>query len=176
MRYARHIGLGLVGLCVLAFGALAIIRVLEPSSPATPASTVPHTTISIAKLSRENAPDNCADVTFLGKKEVDRKKLEARGFTILESSCSRAFPNSIPLATCSRSDVDGDAQPSTEAVGYYYDVATIEGDETYRGQCLGAGGAWMVKPQNDPQLASARTRLAGAKPHHEFDSLMELAP
>jgi hypothetical protein len=176
MRYARNVGLALLGLLVLAFGVRAIARIVNAESADGSGFSGPHTSISIAKLSSGNALDNCADVTFAGKKEFDDKRLAARGFVLLKSTCAKSFPNSVALASCSRSDVDVDAQPSIQAVGYYYDLATFEGDDTYRGQCLGNGGSWVVKPPNDPDLARARARLVPSKPHHEFDSLMELAP
>jgi hypothetical protein len=183
MRYRKHAGVALVALFVVALGVWAIPRALGTGSQPTPSdgtldplSTAPHTTVSLAKFSIEGTLDNCADVTFWAKREIDAKKLEARGFVLLKSPCSKTFPNGVAIASCTRSDLDGDAQPSVLGVGYYYDVATVVGDDTYRGQCLGTGGSWAVKSPEGPQSATLRAKMDASKPHHEFDSLMELAP
>jgi hypothetical protein len=139
-------------------------------------STIPpNTPISMAKLSSAGSPDNCADVTFAAPKEIDYDQLKARGFIVLKSSCQQTFSQLRPVATCNRSDVDTqapNAQISAHAVAYYYDVATLEGDDTHRGQCLGTGGSWKVEPQYEVE----RARIAASAPHHEIDSLMELMP
>ncbi|HXN34408.1 MAG TPA: hypothetical protein VN894_21245, partial [Polyangiaceae bacterium] len=146
MRHARNVGLALVALLVLVFGVRALVRAFDtgvrrpaPWSGAASLVTEPHTTMSIAKFSNGDTLDNCADVTFGERTEIDAKRLEARGFSILQTTCAETFPNSVALASCTRSDLDSDAQPPTRAVGYYYDPATLQGDETYSGQCLGNG-------------------------------------
>jgi len=183
MKYAKNAGLALLALAALIFGVLVVVRLLDATKQPTAAESAngaalsgPHTTISIAKFSAAGTVDNCADVTFSPSKEIDVTSLQARGFTVLKSTCSKVFRNLETFATCTRSDPDGDAQPSTTGVAYYYDVGTIDGDDTYRGQCLGNGGSWSAKAPTDPQYAKARARTAGSRPHHEFDSLMELAP
>lgn len=136
----------------------------------------PNTTVSVAKLSGAGTPDNCADVTFSARRTIDVGSLKARGFVVLRSTCAESFARLGALASCARSSPEGASQPTARGVAYYYDLASLEGDDTYRGQCLGTGGTWQSKPQNDPQVASARARAAGATPHHEIDSLMELMP
>ncbi|MGA3123015.1 MAG: hypothetical protein ABSF69_19775 [Polyangiaceae bacterium] len=182
MRYARNIGAAVVGIFIVVLGVRGLVGFLDsgvrppvPSSPPGSFLTAPHATISIAKFSSGNRLDNCADVTFRAGHEINPGKLEARGFVVLKSTCAKTFPNSFVFASCTRSDLDNDAEPATEAVGYYYDVATLEGDDTYRGQCLGSGGSWVVK-RDDPQYVEMRARTASSKPRHEIDSLMELSP
>lgn len=183
MRYRKHASVALVALFVAGLGAWAILRALgtgtsqpTPSGGTDPLSTTPHTTVSIAKFASAGNLDNCADVTFWGKKEIDAKKLEARGFVLLKSTCSKTFPNGVAVASCTRSDLDSDARPSVLGVGYYYDIATVEGDDTYRGQCLGTGGSWAVKSPDRLPSAGAPATIDASKPHHEIDSLMELVP
>jgi hypothetical protein len=183
MRYRKHAGVALVAVVVAGLAVWAIPRALgtgtsQPtqSGGQDPLSTTPHTTVSLAKFASVGTLDNCADVTFWAKREIDAKKLEARGFVLLKSTCSKTFPNGAAVASCTRSDLDGDAQPSVLGVGYYYDIATVEGDDTYRGQCLGTGGSWAVKSPEGPPSASARARVDASAPHHEIDSLMELVP
>jgi hypothetical protein len=133
----------------------------------------PHSIISMAKLSsRAETPDNCADVTFGMSKEIDFDHLQARGFVVLKSTCQTIFSRFVPIASCTRSDLDDKLRPLAHAVAYYYDVATLEGDDTHQGQCLGTGGAWKLEPEYDLR----RPTIAAAVPHHEIDSLMELMP
>ncbi len=133
----------------------------------------PHSIISMAKLSSiPEAPDNCADITFDLSKEIDLDHLQARGFVVLKSTCQRTFSRFVAIASCTRSDVDEKLRPLAHAVAYYYDVATLEGDDTHKGQCLGTGGAWKLEPGYDLRRAA----IAAAVPHHEIDSLMELMP
>jgi hypothetical protein len=151
-------------------------RRADTGAAAPPLAVPPSTTISVAKLSGAGIPDNCADVTFAAGKTIDVEGLKARGFVVLRSTCAESFARLGALASCARSSPEGAAQPTARGIAYYYDLATLEGDDTYRGQCLGTGGTWQIKPQSDPQVASARARAAGATPHHEIDSLMELMP
>jgi hypothetical protein len=181
MRMSNVI-LGLIALVALALGVRSFLgaRDAESQGAALPSDggpflTSPHTTISIARFSRGNTPDNCADVTFWVERPIDFKQLEARGFVVLKSTCAKAFKNLTAFATCTRSDKDADGGPSTDGAGYYYDIATIEGDDIYSGQCLGTGGSWVVKPNDDPGYARAHARTPVSEPRHEIDSLMELA-
>jgi hypothetical protein len=183
MRYRKHAGVALVAVIVAVLGAWAIPRALgtatsQPTLSGGPdsLSTTPHTTVSLAKFASNGNVDNCADVTFWPTKAIDANKLEARGFVLLKSTCSKTFPNAVVVASCTRSDADGDAQPSVRGVGSYYDMATVEGDDTYRGQCLGTGGSWAVQSPDGPPSASLHARIDASKPHHEIDSLMELVP
>lgn len=131
-------------------------------------------TISVAKLSSAGTPDNCADVIFSTGRTFDAERLKAMGFVVLKSTCAETFSGFVALASCSRSNSEDDTQPTARGVASYYDVATLEGDDTYYGQCLGTGGSWKIKPQSDPDYARARARMGGSAPHHEMDSLMEL--
>lgn len=184
MPSAKTLALGVTGLIAIGLGALALVYGIGPGwerapppSATGPTKTSPHTTVSVVRFSSPNTPDNCADVTFWDSRYIDFKHLEERGFVALKSSCVKSFKKYPALATCTRMDKDAQGNPTLDAVAYYYDLATIEGDGTYSGQCLGSGGAWVVKPQNDPDYARARARVPpGAKPHHEIDSLMEIAP
>ncbi len=183
MHKARNVALALSALVVLALGVRSLVRRpdtgngrLDRAEAAGRASLPPNTTISIAKFADAGAPDNCADVTFLVGKELDYDKLRARSFAVLKSTCKEAFPSLPVLATCTRSNEEDDAGPSARAVGYYYDLATIAGDDTYRGQCLGTGGSWGADRLDEPRNAALRARLVGVTAHHEIDSLMELMP
>ena len=100
----------------------------------------------VARLSSPKTPDNCADVTFWDAKPIDYKHLQERGFVVLKSSCSKTFKDLPVFATCTRSDKDEHHAPILDAVAYYYDLATVGSDETYRGQCLGNGGSWRPRP------------------------------
>lgn len=183
MRSARTIALGLIGLVALALGVLLFLRTRDPgyerappASASGPSMMSPHTTISVAKLSSAKTPDNCADVTFWVAKPIDFKHLEERGFVVMKWTCAKTFKGQTVFATCTRSDKDVDGHGTADAIAYYYDLATVESDETYRGQCLGNGGSWTPKPQDDPEYVHARARMPVSKPHHEIDSLMELLP
>ncbi len=183
MPSARAIALGVAGLAALAVVALVVRRGRDPewefepvSSVTGPTTASPHSTISLARLSSPTTPDNCADVTFWDAKPIDYKHLQERGFVVLKSTCAKTFKNLPVFATCTRSDKDENHAPILDAVAYYYDLATVESDETYRGQCLGNGGSWTAKAPDDPEYARARARLHGGSPHHEIDSLMEVAP
>jgi hypothetical protein len=180
MRSTRNVALALIALCALLLGVRALVRRRTPEvgrpvpSGAGSIVTAPHATVSIAKLSSGGTLDNCADVIFATSRTIDVKQLEARGFVLLPSPCAKAYASSVPLASCTRTELEGEGEP-VHAIGYYYDAATLQAeDDTYRGQCLGNNGAWAAKPQDDPKLARARLTLS--KPHHEFDSLMELVP
>jgi hypothetical protein len=183
MPSAKTIALGVAGLFALGVVGLVMRRdserewEFEPVSSATvPTTTSPHSTISVARLSSPKTPDNCADVTFWDAKPIDYKHLQERGFVVLKSTCSKTFKDLPVFATCTRSDKDEHHAPILDAVAYYYDLATVGSDETYRGQCLGNGGSWSAKAPDDPESVRARARLAGGSPHHEIDSLMEVAP
>lgn len=141
-------------------------------------STIPPgTTLTMAKLSSGAAsPDNCAEVTFATAKPLDYDQLKRRGFVVLKFPCMKSFSRFAPVASCTRSDRDEHGQPSARAVAYYYDVATLEKDDTHQGQCLGTGGAWKVELEYDRQRVRIATATATAQPHHEIDSLMELMP
>jgi hypothetical protein len=172
MPTAKHVTLVIVAFLVLLLFGVWFLEA-KNSRPETVdrSATPPTPAISIAKFSDAGIPNNCADVIFSAHKEIAVEKLQARGFVLLKSTCKETFSRLPALASCTRSDADEDAQPPTHGVGYYYDVATLEGDDTYRGQCLGTGGTWA---QDDPQYASARSRMGASTPHHEDDSLMEL--
>ena len=92
----------------------------------------------------------------------------------LKSTCAETFSGFVALASCTRSNSEDVTQPTARGVASYYDVATLEGDDTYYGQCLGTGGSWKIKPKSDPDYTRARARMGGSAPHHEIDSLMEL--
>jgi len=188
MPHAKNVVvvLAVVVVFVLLVAGRGRVRILEaenrrsetqgPAGPPGPSAITPGTTVSLARLSKAGTPDNCADVTFEVGKQLDLERLRGRGFVVLKATCAESFPRLGALASCTRSDLEGDARPPTHAVAYYYDLATLEGDDTYRGQCLGTGGDWKIKPPGDPEYVAARARLAGATPHHEIDSLMELMP
>ncbi len=149
-----------------------------PAPPAAPAAAPtqipPDTTISMAKLSAAGPPDNCADVTFSKGAKLDFEGSKARGFVVLKAPCRETFLHLSALASCTRAVQDDDTKPPAHGVGYYYDPTTLKGDDTYRGQCLGTGGDWKVKPPSDPAYVSARARIPATAPHHDIDSLMEL--
>jgi hypothetical protein len=178
MPSAKNVILALLALLVLVFGVGGVVRILgarngRPQAQVSSA-TPPNTAISMAKLSDAGVADNCADVTFSGHKAIAMEKLQARGFVVLKATCKETFSGMLPLASCTRSDQDDDAQPPTRGIAYYYDLATIEGDDVYRGQCLGTGGTWEMRSHDTPEYARQRARRAASAPHHEIDSLMEL--
>jgi hypothetical protein len=132
------------------------------------------TTLSVARLASSGAPDNCADVTWEAAQEIDHDRLRARGFVVLASTCAQTFaPKVTPLASCARAEAEDGSHPLGHGQASYYDLATLAGDDTYRGQCLGTGGDWKLSP--DFEARKARTG-GDQPPHHEIDSLMELLP
>jgi hypothetical protein len=132
------------------------------------------TTLSVARLSSSGAPDNCADVTWEAAQEIDHDRLRARGFVVLASTCAQTFASKVaPLASCTRAEAEDGSHPLGHGQAWYYDLSTLAGDDTYRGQCLGTGGDWKLSPDFEARKASAGS---GPPPHHEIDSLMELLP
>ncbi len=180
MTLPKNVGYALVAVVVAVVGGVGLGRALAPAAPRSEAGQAPIAVagsmhkICLAKLSDKGLPDNCAEVTFSKATALDLDHLKARGFKILSSTCKEAFPGAVPLASCTRSDAEDDAQPPTRGVAYYYDPTTLAGgDETYRGQCLGTGGSWELKV-GDAQDAKLRARAGAAAPHHEIDSLLEI--
>lgn len=130
-------------------------------------------TLSVARLvGSDGAPDNCADVTWQGPQDIDFDRLRTRGFVVLKSTCAESFADLVALASCVRSEVEDGSHPLARGTAYYYDLATLGSDDTYRGQCLGTGGDW----KSTPELERSKSASPGTPAHHEIDSLMELLP
>ena len=185
MSRAKIASLCLIGLGLVVLIGLGVRRWLEargaPESLPWPAALAngtsalaPHTTWSVATFSAHNAPDNCADVTFFAGKNVDPKKLADKGLVLLKKPCAKAFADRAAFAWCTRFDQDGRGQPAVDGVGYYYDVASLDADDTFHHQCVRSGGSWTTAPADDPAYVRARARNGGAKAPHRADCLREL--